>query len=225
MRPLATRLAARHRVIRLDWRGNGIPAGRARTSATTNWPTMRWPSSRPLMSATWCRYQARGGWPALRLRRLLGNRVPRIILLSWMVLEPPPPFMAVFEMLEDPARWRQGLDNLLGGWLAGASEEVAGWTRRETGSYGFDVWSRAARAVTADYGQYGSPLRAAMELDHQPDLLHPYSQPRTAAFLAGQQAFSAANPWFSARQLDGVTHFPALEIPDATAAEIDRFLG
>jgi hypothetical protein len=169
--------------------------------------------------------QARGGWPALRLRRLLGNRVPRIILLSWMVLEPPPPFMAVFEMLEDPARWRQGLDNLLGGRLAGASEEVAGWTRRETGSYGFDVWSRAARAVTADYGQYGSPLRAAMELDHQPDLLHLYSQPRTAAFLAGQQAFSAANPWFSARRLNGATHFPALEIPDATAAEIERFLG
>jgi len=45
------------------------------------------------------------------------------------------------------------------------------------------------------------------------------------AFLAGQQDFSAANPWFSARRLNGVTHFPALEIPDATAAEIERFLG
>jgi hypothetical protein len=55
---------------------------------------------------------------------------------------------------------RQGLDNLLGGWLAGAPDEVAGWTRRETGSYGFDMWSRAARAVMADYGQYGNPLRA-----------------------------------------------------------------
>lgn len=64
-----------------------------------------------------------------------------------------------------------------------------------------------------------------MELDRQPDLLHLYSQPRTTEFLAGQQDFSAANPWFSARRLDGVTHFPALEISDATAAEIDRFLG
>jgi hypothetical protein len=64
---------------------------------------------------------------------------------------------AVFEMLDDPGRWRQGLDNLLAGWLVGAPDEVAGWTRRETGSYGFDMWSRAARAVTADYGQYGSP--------------------------------------------------------------------
>jgi hypothetical protein len=49
--------------------------------------------------------------------------------------------------------------------------------------------------------------------------------PRTAGFLVGQQEFSAANPWFSARRLNGVTHFPALEIPDATAAEIERFLG
>jgi hypothetical protein len=101
---------------------------------------------------------------------------------------------------------------------------VAGWTRRETGSYGFDMWSRAARAVTADYAQYGSPLRAAAELDQKPEMLHLFSQPRTAGFLAGQQEFSAANPWFSARRLDGVTHFPALEIPDGTAAEIERFL-
>lgn len=101
---------------------------------------------------------------------------------------------------------------------------MARWTRRETGSYGFDMWSRAARAVTAAYAQYGNPLRATAELDHKPDLLHLYSQPRTAGFLTGQQEFSAANPWFSARRLDGVTHFPALEIPDAIAAEIERFL-
>ena len=31
--------------------------------------------------------------------------------------------------------------------------------------------------------------------------------------------------WFSVDRLDGVTHFPALEIPDATAAEIENFLG
>ena len=57
------------------WTGadTGIPAGRPRTSATTNWPTMRWSSSRQPVSAVWCRYQAHGGWPALRLRRLLGK--------------------------------------------------------------------------------------------------------------------------------------------------------
>lgn len=141
-----------------------------------------------------------------------------------MVLDPPPPFMAVFEMLDDPERWRQGLDNLLAGWLAGAPDEVAGWTRRETGSYGFDMWSRAARGHSR-LRPARQPLRAATEPDQKPDVLHLYSQPRTAGFLVRQQEFSAANPWFSARRLNGVTHLAALEIPDATAAEIERFLG
>ena len=169
--------------------------------------------------------QAHGGWPAIRLCRRLGHRVTKIVLLSWQVLDPPPPFMTVFGGTQDPERWRQGLDDLLAGWLAGAPEDVAEWARRETGSYGFDMWSRAARAVTADYSQYGNPLRAATELDQKPDMLHVFSQPRAAEFLAGQQKFSAANPWFSVKRLDGVTHFPALEIPDATAAEIENFLG
>ncbi len=54
-------------------------------------------------------------------------------------------------MLQDSERWQQGLDDLLAGWLAGAPDDVAGWARRERGSYGFDMWSRAASAVTADW--------------------------------------------------------------------------
>jgi len=49
-------------------------------------------------------------------------------------------------------------------------------------------------------------------------MLHLFSQPRAAGFLTGQQEFSAANPWFSVKRMDGVTHFPALEIPDAPAS-------
>ena len=32
--------------------------------------------------------QAHGGWPAIRLCRRLGNRVTKIALLSWQVLDP-----------------------------------------------------------------------------------------------------------------------------------------
>ena len=170
--------------------------------------------------------QAHGGWPAIRLRRCLGNRVNKIVLLSWLVLEPSPQFMTAMRALQDPQRWWQGLGQLLAVWLAGAPEGVAVWAHRKTGCYGFDMWSRAARGVTPDYTQYGSPLRAAAEMDQKPDiLLHLFSQPPTAEFIAGQQMFSVANPWFSFKRLDGVSHFPALEISDATAAEIERFLG
>jgi pimeloyl-ACP methyl ester carboxylesterase len=223
---VAERLAARHRVIRLDWRGHG-DSGRPGADfghdqlADDAMAVIAAAGVRKVMLVA----QAHGGWPAIRLRRRLGDRVTKIVVLSWQVLDPPPPFTAAFGMLQDPGRWRQGLDQLLAGWLASASQDVAGWVRRETGSYGFDMWSRAARAVSVDYARHGSPLRAAAELGHTPDMLHLFSQPRAAGFLTGQQEFSAANPWFSVRRLDGVTHFPALEIPDATAAGIERFIG
>ena len=87
------------------------------------------------------------------------------------------------------------------------------------------VVAGSARGSTADYARHGNPLRAAAELDRKPDILHLFSQPGAAGFLAGQQEFAAANPWFSVRRLNGVTHFPALEVPDAAAAEIERFAG
>ena len=223
---LAERLADRHRVIRLDWRGHGDSGRRGADFGHDELAD----DAMAVIEASGVRRvvpvaQAHGGWPAIRLRRRLGDRVTKIVVLSWQVLDPPPPFVAVFEMLQDPGRWQQGLDQLLAGWLAGAPEDVAEWVRRERGNYGFDMWSRAARAVIADYARHGSPLHAAAKLDPKPDMLHLFSQPRAAEFLTEQQEFSTVNPWFSARRLDGVTHFPALEIPDATAAQIEQFAG
>lgn len=57
-------------------------------------------------------------------------------------------------------------------------------------------------------------------------MLHLFSPAAGRRSLTGQQQeFSAANPWFSVKRMDGVTPFPALEIPDATAAEIEPFAG
>jgi hypothetical protein len=110
-------------------------------------------------------------------------------------------------------------------WLTGAPEGVVEEIRREMGVYDFDMCSRAARAITADYAQYGNPLRALSEIDSKLNTLHVFSQPRAPDFLAAQEAFSAANQWFSVKRLDGVSHFPPLELPDVTAAEIERFIG
>jgi hypothetical protein len=87
------------------------------------------------------------------------------------------------------------------------------------------VCSRAARAVTADYARYGNPPHALATFDPKPEVLHVFSQPRTPEFLAAQEKFSAANPWFSVKRLDGVSHFPPLELPGEMAAEIERFSG
>jgi len=70
-----------------------------------------------------------------------------------------------------------------------------------------------------------NPLRALSGIDPKPNILHLFSQPRVPEFLAAQETFSSANPWFSVKRLDRVSHFPALELPDSTAAEIERFIG
>ena len=85
-------------------------------------------------------------------------------------------------------------------------------------------WCNSGRSFFAPLAERLAARHRVIRLDWRGhgDL---FSQPRAPEFLAGQQNFSAANPWFSVNRLDGVTHFPALEIPDATAAEIENFLG
>lgn len=116
---VAERLAARHRVIRLDWRGHGDSS---RTNADFGHDELA-DDAMAVIEATDVHpvvlvAQAHGGWSAIQLSRRLGDRVAKIVVLSWFVLDPPPPFMAVFEMLQDPQRWRLGLDQLLAGRLA-----------------------------------------------------------------------------------------------------------
>jgi pimeloyl-ACP methyl ester carboxylesterase len=224
--PLAERLAARHRVITLDWRGHG-DSGRAPTDfgheglADDAMAVIEASGVRRVVPVT----QAHGGWAAVELRRRLEERVEKIVAVSWLVLDPPPTFVTALEAAQDPERWREGREQLYSMWMTGAPEAVVEEMRREMGAYDFDMCSRAARAITADYARHGNPLHALSVIDPKPDILHLFSQPRAPEFLAAQQEFSAANPWFAVKRLDGVSHFPALELPDRTAAEIERFIG
>lgn len=96
--------------------------------------------------------------------------------------------------------------------------------RREMGAHDFEMMARAGRAIAADYARYRTPCALA-EIDPKPNILHLFSQPRDPEFLAVQERLSAANPWFWIKRLDAVSHFPPLETPDVTAAEIERFIG
>ena len=224
--PLAERLAARHRVMTLDWRGHG-DSGQAPADfgheelADDAMAVIQSSGVHRIVPVT----QAHGGWAAVELRRRLGDRVEKIVAASWLVLDPPPPFVAALETLQDKERWREGREQLYSMWLRGAPDGVVEEMRREMSLHDFDMCSRAARAITADYARHGNPLRALSTIDPTTNFLHLFSQPRVPEYLAAQETFSAANPWFSVKRLDGVSHFPALELPDRTAAEIERFIG
>jgi pimeloyl-ACP methyl ester carboxylesterase len=223
--PLGTRLSVRHRVITLDWRGHGN-SGRPRADfgheelADDAMAVVEATGVRGVVPVS----QAHGGWVALELRRRLGERVQRIVASSWLVLDPPPAFADALRRLQDRERWREGVEQLFSMWLTGAPDDVVEEVRREMGAYDFELYSRAGSAILATYARYGNPLRALAELDLQPNFLHLFSLPRAPEFLAAQDEFSAANPWFSVKRLDGVSHFPPLELPDLVAAEIERVL-
>jgi pimeloyl-ACP methyl ester carboxylesterase len=224
--PLAERLSGRHRVITLDWRGHGDSSRPRRDFgheelADDAMAVIEASGAGRVVPVT----QAHGGWAEVELRRRLGDRVEKIVASSWLVLDPPPQFAAALEALQDKERWREAREQLYSMWLTGAPEGVVEEIHREMSVYDFDMCSRAARAIAADYARYGNPLRALSEIDSKPNTLHVFSQPRAPESLAAQEAYSAANPWFSVKRLDGVSHFPLLEPPDETAAEIERFMG
>lgn len=102
-------------------------------------------------------------------------------------------------------------------WLKGAPEGVVERVRGDRPYESEHVVAGGAR----DSGRLRSarnPPARAPEIDPKPNILHLFSQPRAPEFLAAQETFSAANPWFSVKRLDAVSHFPPLEIPDVTAA-------
>jgi pimeloyl-ACP methyl ester carboxylesterase len=169
--------------------------------------------------------QAHGGWVALELWRRLGDRIPKIFLTSWLVLEPPPPFVAVLSALEDEQRWQTARDQLFSAWLTGAPSGLAHRMREEMAAYDFAMWARAARAIGGEYARHGCPLRALSAMTPAPRIRHVFSQPRAPEFLEAQESFAREHAWFTVRRLDAQSHFSTLEIPDVTAAEVAAFVG
>ena len=55
-------------------------------------------------------------------------------------------------------------------------------------------------------------------------LLHVYAQSSAPEYLSAQESFAQDHPWFHVRRLEAVSQFPALEIPDETAAVIREFI-
>ncbi|PTL77026.1 alpha/beta fold hydrolase [Vitiosangium sp. GDMCC 1.1324] len=165
-----------------------------------------------------------GGWWAMELRRQLGARVPALVLLDWLVLEPPPAFLQAVRALQSP-QWKQARDGLFSLWLHGVnSPDIIRFVHEDMGSFGEDMWKRAGREIGKVYAQYGSPVEALASLSPPVPTLHLYAQPDDPAWLEGQRSFASSHPWFQVQKLPARSHFPLLEVPEEMAARIGRFL-
>lgn len=218
-------LCARHRrVLALDWRGHGCSS-----APTTDF------GEEGLVEDALALIEASGaqsvipvalahsGWVAIELRRRLKNRIPKLVLIEWLVLDAPLPFLSALRGLQDKLHWEETRNRLFAGWLQGTQNEALSQFVQSMGVFGFEMWSRSGREIAAAYERYGNPLRALEKLKPSLPVLHLYAQPADPVFYQAQQSFAEANPWFQVKRVNAISHFPMLEIPDDLAEAIENF--
>jgi pimeloyl-ACP methyl ester carboxylesterase len=224
--PVLDGCAANRRVLALDWRGHGASASPLHdfdASALLD-------DALAVIEASGVEHVvpvalAHAGWIAIALRERLGPRVPALVLVDWIVLDPPLPFLDVLAGLQEVERSQQVWDALRGMWIDGVDQaNLVAYVRDDMGAYAFDMRARAGREISAAYARAHTPLRALASMQPPVPTLHLYAQPDDPGYLAAQQAFAAQQPWFEVRRLEARSHFPTLEVPDLVADAIEAFL-
>ncbi len=223
---LAARCAEQRRTLALDWRGHGQSERPAEDFGISDLVD----DALAVIEASQADLvvpvaMAHAGWVAIEVRRRLGARIPKLVLLDWIVLDPPPPFLGALQSLQDPTQWWQTREQLFSMWLQGLDiPALTHYVREDMGSYPFEMWARAGREISNAYTKAGSPLQALASLDPPVPVLHLYAQPEDPGYLAAQQAFAAAHPWFQVLRLEARSHFPMYEVPDEMVVAIETFV-
>jgi pimeloyl-ACP methyl ester carboxylesterase len=164
------------------------------------------------------------GWIAIELRRRLGDRIAKLVLIDWIVQEAPPPFLRVLQASQSADRWSIARDLLFSISLRGVDDELKCFIPSDMGAYGFDMWARAGREIEAAYRRWRSPLAALAGLEAKLPVLHLYAQWDEAGYPAGQQSLAAGPPWYSVVEVDARSQFPMFEAPQEMGVAIERFV-
>ena len=144
---LAQRCAVRRRTLALDWRRHGRsakPAGdfSAEDLVKDALAVIEASSAQQVVPVS----LAHAGWVAIELRRRLGGRVPKLVLLEWIMLDAPALFLGALQALQDPAQWEQTRQQLFSMWLHGLDiPALTQYVREDMGSYPFEMWARGPR--------------------------------------------------------------------------------
>jgi pimeloyl-ACP methyl ester carboxylesterase len=168
------------------------------------------------------------GWVAIELRRRLGpERVPKVVHMDWMVVEPSERYMDVIRMLQSPQTWAEARDTLFRIWRAGVETPEIDRVIETMAEQGAEMWMRSGREIESAYVRgFGSPLVAWEQLDPEPTkVLHVYGQPRDEAYLEAQRDFARDHPWFAVQQVPATTHFAMVETAREAGSAIEPFVG
>jgi pimeloyl-ACP methyl ester carboxylesterase len=216
-------LAEHRRVVSFEWRGHGESQPATADFGTNEMvqDALSVIDAAGLQAMIPCS-ASHSGWVAIELRRRLGERIPAIVHLDWMVHEPSSAYMDLISELQDPERWSHARDTLFDIWRAGVESEAIDAALEVMGRQDAEMWIRSGREIEASYRRAGSPLRALSAFPTVPLVRHVYGQPATPEYLGAQQRFAEEHDWYSVHRLDSRTHFSMIEAPDEVASEIER---
>lgn len=115
--PLVARGASQRRTRALDWRGHGQSE---RTAAEFGALALG-DDALAVIEASRAEQVvpvalSHAGWIAIDLRRRLGPRIPKLVLLDGIVLDAPPPFLETLHALQDRAQWQPAREQLFSRW-------------------------------------------------------------------------------------------------------------
>lgn len=223
---LPRQAATRRRVLALDWRGHSEPEAAPAPFGSDELVE----DAIAVIEASGARSVvpvalSHAGWIAIELRRRLGERVAKLVLIDWLVQQAPPPFLRVLDALQSPDRWSIARDLLFSIWLRGVEDdELKCFLPSDMGAYGFEMWARAGREIGTSYRRWGSPLAALAGLEAPLPVLHLYAQPDEPEYLAAQRSFADRHPWYFVHRLEARSHFPMFEVPREMGARIENFV-
>ncbi len=223
--PLMHLLERHRRVLALDWRGHGESGKTPSDFGTAQLvedalAVVRASGVENVIPVS----QAHGGWVALELRRRLKERVPRMVLVEWLVLGTTAPLEEALRGMQSRDHWHATVEAVFEKWLHGVDHpEVVRFVREGMGRHRYEMWARAAREISHAYAEQHSPLHALAQLDPPVETLHLYAQPDDFTFLHQQEKFAAGHPWYHVRKLQARSHFPMLEAAEEIGHVIESF--
>ncbi len=218
-------LAARRRVLALDWRGHGASSAPPDDFGEEDLvhdalAVIADSGAQSIVPVA----LAHAGWVGIDLRRRLGPAVPGLVVVDWIVTEAPAAFLTTLEDLRSDADRDDAVAGLLQHWQAGVPDATLTALLAGMGAAPDALWDRAAREIESSYARFGSPLRALAGLGHPPPVLHLVPTADGAFSFERQRAYEAEHHWYHAAQLPARSHMPLLEAPQQATDEIERFV-
>lgn len=164
------------------------------------------------------------GWVAMGVHQRLGERVPKIVHMDWLVEPPSAAYMDVIRQLQVDETWEHGRDTLFAIWRGDLENPDIDAALEVMWAQEGEMWKRSGREIERAFQESGSPLVAWSKRKTPPDVVHVYGQPFDPAYLRAQESFAGEHDWFTVVQVPARSHFTMIETPDRALEVINAFL-